>query len=296
MCMRPAARNSDETSGESLELLLDTICNVFGGVIFIAILVALLVNVRSELPEIDGDSVGIQTQYQATRLRTEVKLLTDAVNESQTSIDSLSTEDVMKSINREAQLRADLKHAREQSQRLREWIEAVDQIDNQRLERARAALNAARRDAAESRAALDQTDERNQVIGRLPRERSTGKRQVGMLVKNNRVFWIDFGESARADLPGRSGDVRIEPFDQGVAVHPESRGGFAINDAAAVRSVLDHLNPAQDFFTLFVASDSVDAYRGLRARLTEQGYDYGLSTYDAVEALTLITTDSVQVQ
>ena len=49
--MRRRRRHNDE----SLDLLLDTICNVFGGIIFIAMLVAILTSSQSEL--IRGDSL-----------------------------------------------------------------------------------------------------------------------------------------------------------------------------------------------------------------------------------------------
>ena len=50
-------RRRDSEGSDGLELLLDTICNVFGGIVFIAILVALLTSARNsdvrreQLPE-----------------------------------------------------------------------------------------------------------------------------------------------------------------------------------------------------------------------------------------------------
>lgn len=44
-------RRRRTTSADSLELLLDTICNTFGGVLFIAILVVILLRMTGESEE-----------------------------------------------------------------------------------------------------------------------------------------------------------------------------------------------------------------------------------------------------
>lgn len=72
------SRRLRSTSGNNLELLLDTMCNAFGGVMFIALLLAVL----SEFTEIKSESAPDSTQaklreLEYEKLQNEVQVLSD---------------------------------------------------------------------------------------------------------------------------------------------------------------------------------------------------------------------------
>lgn len=81
------SRRQNHSSGDSFDLFLDTICNTFGGVVFLAILVALLAKTRHDPssqpagPQIDAASLRemrSELDQQTQRLR-EVEMVLDAV-------------------------------------------------------------------------------------------------------------------------------------------------------------------------------------------------------------------------
>lgn len=85
----------------SLELLLDTICNTFGGIVFISMLVVTLLNLSSE--RLDQDVPSAASQLELVRLETQRQAVHDELTrlrrdaENQTSaIDALVSEDVLR--------------------------------------------------------------------------------------------------------------------------------------------------------------------------------------------------------
>ena len=85
----------------SLELLLDTICNTFGGIVFISMLVVTLLNLSSE--RLDRDVPSSASQLELVRLETErqavhdelTRLRRDAENQTN-AIGALVSEDVIR--------------------------------------------------------------------------------------------------------------------------------------------------------------------------------------------------------
>ena len=294
--MRRTRGFNSDNGEDSLELLLDTICNVFGGVIFIAMLVALLVNTPGVVQNVAETAADLSLPSQAMQLRQEAQSLHAAVLDAKSAVELLASDEAVHTLERAAELRRELAAAQARAEQLRSWLDRVRQLDPQRLERAAQALHDAEQAVAAAETLQAQTPQQKFFKGRLPQERSTQKRQVSLLVQGGRIYWIDYGTSKTANLPGRDDDVIIELLGQVLEVRPKAGRGFPIDDVVAATNILNHLDPRNDVFTLFVASDSVAAFRYYRDQLTQRGYQYGLSTFDAADALRLGLTDHVTVQ
>ncbi|WP_417386432.1 hypothetical protein [Gimesia sp.] len=86
-----ARRASAEAKESSLELLLDTICNTFGGVLFIAILVIVLVNMSSrqvnKIPQksrAQQDLELLQLQHDLEQARSQLETLNETASQMET--------------------------------------------------------------------------------------------------------------------------------------------------------------------------------------------------------------------
>ncbi len=88
------------SGNESLELLLDTICNTFGGIIFISLLVVILLNTTSEVissipPTKQSQADLIKADIQRERLTRELRELKNALLQQQEIASSIVTEEVL---------------------------------------------------------------------------------------------------------------------------------------------------------------------------------------------------------
>ena len=77
-------RNSQTADGGSLDLLLDTICNTFGGVLFISLLVVILTNMTAEQVSMEPPEQASQSSLIA--LRRDLESAKDELQRLQTSV------------------------------------------------------------------------------------------------------------------------------------------------------------------------------------------------------------------
>ncbi len=83
-----ARRRSLMSDTSSLELLLDTICNTFGGIVFVSLLVVILVNMSSrETADTPPEPV---TQAEMLKKQTELESLRQDLKELQTTLNQQS--------------------------------------------------------------------------------------------------------------------------------------------------------------------------------------------------------------
>ncbi len=274
---RKTTRRADAEG--SLDLLLDTICNVFGGVIFIAMLVALLVNVEGESAEREAVAAAPSQAREAMEVRQEIATLAAALDEAAASQRLLATDDVVAAMEQEEALRDRLEALRAEIDRADAWLAEARQMEGSGEAEAQRALDGARRRLAEARAERREAEEKPRPAGRLPREQGTDLRQVAFLLEGGRLYWVEVGASGRALLPGRAGDASVRETPGGYALTPVRGRGFAVDDAAAA-DVLNGLDARRDYFFLMVADDSVGVFQAWRDRITDLGFRYGLLIYE----------------
>ena len=279
--------------GDSLELLLDTVCSMFGAITLIAILVGLLANtgapnssakhasaemtirkiavaeadlkdaeaLKDRLPKPDGSKMA---EFVA-----EKKRLENALQEARV--------DQMKSV-------GDLQDsANEQGTELnKEW---------KKLEEERKTIQRHVTEESNAIKAQDENSERLQlrfkVLGglieqekarrvarlRFPRERENVRQSYPIICKFGRIYPVH-------DAAMRDNTRTIEwvTEDRGkVSLPIEAEGWTTIKDEPAINAMLRDLSSSNFYAVFIVFPDSFDVYHELRDRVTASNMDFGLS-------------------
>ena len=303
------------TQSDSTGLLLDTVCNVFGGIILIALLVALLAqetesqlkldvnpDARMELLKRRVDRINAENKRVRAKnaeMEKELAALTDpaigklldtleaskqelarmrnslVTKQRELEISNLDLEDILENLE-QAKAEADAELAREESQSLR--IEAqLSQFKQQEQE-----LTAQRKAAKEKQT----------VRLRLPKERTTGKEQVWVLVRHGRLYptylrqgsrearneksikWTDTTLSQKADpIPGKGLNVI------------ENRDGW--------KTYLRQLNPRSEFVAFVVWPDSYKAFNVAKLSVLSRGMIYGLEMRESSQDISFSSEGTV---
>ena len=165
------SRNDDS----SLELLLDTMCNAFGGVMFIAILLAVLVSLRSAVqpPAVDNAERLSRLRQELEMLRNELSRRTEEQRELERRTLEMSSDPRLRLLNEITFLEQKLKE-RTLQKRLAEKEHALarSELENARIETVKATL--ARQKEEEHRKSLEKRrDERRKELEKLKSETSS---------------------------------------------------------------------------------------------------------------------------
>lgn len=275
-------RRRDSHNEDSLELLLDTICNVFGGIIFIAMLVALLTSARSHEaaeshPRQAGELVPavelVEAQFRVDQYRAALDELIQTLSvlgeggldQSLANLDAIAA----------AQQSADAR--REAMER---WLAAFEVSQRQRDDDLTSKLAAAQSQLKELERKLEAVEAEQKVELRLPMARQTNKIQVILLLKGGKAYVVPAGRTQQR-MQGFSGDVTISPLPGGIAVQPQPNGGTAadatLEQSDWFRKLMSIVNPQQFQLDCFVYSDTVAGFSAFRAVAMRRGFEYGLT-------------------
>lgn len=283
------------TQNDSLDLLLDTICNAFGGIVLIAILITLLTSdtkerLREAVTSADRELVERQIaslqsdikeaeEYlsrQATVVSVDPNLaarLEDAKAALQTAKDnntqawSAWEKAAVKASGKDPEADKVLGDKVSLASRLSRLNTETDAL-NQKLERLKnrfAALRAERSDILSRRA--------EQL--RLPKEQPERGGNVFILLKQNEIFPLLVAEGGDLTLNDYSLDWR-DLGEDSVEVTPLVGKGISPSSAgASLGQTLDLLKREGKYAALSVDSKSAEAYRALRAELLRRSVPFG---------------------
>ncbi len=279
MKRRPGIENS------SLELLLDTICNTFGGIIFLAILVAILLQMSNSDT---SDSVESATQQMMKDLQgrestiaAELTRLRKMVEQQNQLIDKLPTAED------QAILEKVLRQRRTKSQLVSRRLESLGEINSLELKVGRIAQELAKLDAAKIAAQrridtlekeLKAETQRRTTETKLPFLRDTKKREVALVLVQGRLRVLP--------KPGTKLGFNTDEFDivtnndRLSSVRPKAGQGTPVlpngqsRDALSARLVGFQKN--QDYLAVFVWHDSFDKFRELQHVMVDRGFEYRL--------------------
>ncbi len=278
-------RRVDEPA-DSLELLLDTICNVFGGVILVAILVVLQTQDAAQTVAlvVAADLRLKQAEYEVGKAARELASL-------QAELAAASSE--------AAQLAPEL----EAAVRKGEFLDAIEAAERQ-LERERQAAAAARRARLEAEARAEAERERTRRLGRAAEETraragavpeafrrdvrlpmwhdQAAPFQRSLLIDGDQVYALP--EACHAEALGVRFATRYRPRNgAGLRVHD------ATTSAAAFAELLSGHTPRGTFVSFWVTdrTESFEVFQLLRAVALERTFEYTVSAYDRAEGLVL---------
>ncbi|WP_437206326.1 hypothetical protein [Planctomicrobium sp. SH664] len=272
---------------DSLELLLDTICNTFGGVLFIAILVVILLRLSGNSEEVPAADPSVTQQ-----LQDELHLLNErrmqlheiAQNQSRTLselvpadrkqlLETLNVEEARhSSLSNEVQSARERLSALQQDQETLEWTVRQKQTELQQAQARNEQLQTELDNERQSR-----HQELRTSILRSP----GGKRQVGVVLQYGRLYiWHQY------DASGFSSGLNTADFlvlDRGLlqtVTTPNPTAGVVVDGSSASRQqILKSLlkfRPAVQYLAVIVRPDSYGSFRYLRDALTEGGFEYQL--------------------
>lgn len=289
------------TGDSSLELLLDTITNTFGGVLFLAILVSLLL--RTASPTASSQSAAaaaisvseqaayevrlVDLQDQLARLQRPRTPDLASVSDSQPDTSKEEAERLSAELAAAVHERATIALHTAASQREREAaMEEIARLVDRRavaaeqLSRAKAAMNAA---MAESKRLVQArlTLERNskpttieQTVG-MPTLRETQKQQVAVLLRFGRLYMTHRWKDGVRLGPNPDHFV-VTPGTPPVA-RPKPGAGIAVSAETVTSELRRLLRPfpeARWVVAVVVFHDSFVEFQILKQAIVEAGYEY----------------------
>jgi hypothetical protein len=302
-------KRHSHTDIDSLDLMLDTVCDIFGGIIFIAMLVTILTTFTSSV--IRAQTKDQRQTLDQIRQSTQLQSLTDQVDslrESAAAADALSAfERDPKSITDEAQRLAAQKRiqerlkkeeeARRETQRAMENIQASREEIQRKITEYQAWLKTHKSKVTdghkELQARLDDTLQKaqeaqfkladytssRQLQTRLPVEQVSKKDQISMILRYGKVFL--FTDSLPTQFQERfKGQIAHTPM-----LYPRFQAqaiqdmGITVPEAALPAELLEIFKtcpPSAFSINMFVYPDSVAAYRTIRTLGLASGYQYQL--------------------
>jgi len=301
------ARRSDLGS-DSMDLLLDTICNVFGGIILMAILVVLQTQTSlGRIPEPKAEDV--QRAIEAKRLRFECERLGGrAAGLAQHRDEVAGTFQATTSPTGErlADAQSEFRKAIDDAHRRIKMAEADvaasrrDKDKNDDLLRtAESSLKGKQGEVKSLEKEVEQLSAASSRQVRLPHRRGVvvGEAKY-FLIMGGRAYYVGYRHRGHHHLHVEADDVADPPpaiYEQTVRITPRLGGGFAVPENTQRGDAVDRLvnayRPANDYFVFLVCNDSPSfaAFQRFKAAVVASGFHHVVYT-------TIPVGDSITVQ
>jgi hypothetical protein len=289
----------------SLELLLDTITNTFGGILFIAILVSLMLRSTSEQVWEEAARHEPMTPLEAARLevhledlRTEAELLQKRIAAKPPAREgdgddrparefAAAAAALQTALDDRAAAAASVIELQQQAAESRQRVAEIKEAQANAGQRAVAAeqqVADAREEAAKlAKAILALEQAAAEVIERtvsLPNLRPSTKNEVGLYLRFDHVFQMHAWQGQRRLGPNTEQFVVLpvagEDGVQQVA-RPKPGAGLPVTAATVRQTLRDLLRPfppGRFVVGLIVFDDSFDVFQLVKAAIVEAGYEY----------------------
>ena len=275
------------SSGDSLDLLLDTICNTFGGILFISMLVVILVNaasqdVSSSLPtQVDHQRL-VESRRQLSDMTIKLDSLRRAVRQTEQLRDRFTDAEGQAVID-DLQVLQDttelLHETRDAS--LGELAETQELINETAREtaRLRVAMRNAQQDLAATQRQLESEVALRSRTSKVPRQKTTTRQQAPFFLKAGRLCSYANVDS-RGNLSRNETEVRLlEEGGKTFAVPVGGAGLMVKPDGSNVDEVTRRLEPFDEskyFIAIVVWDDSFEQFQIIKDAAVRGNYEYQL--------------------
>jgi|GEM_PF-1680307 len=268
-------RGRDTATFGSLDLLLDTICNAFGGIVFIALLLAVL---TQNIPEAaDGTYTEGSFPPSVLKLRSDLRMLEE---ETERLVKQVSEQD-------EPENQNPLSEMDQEIMALRAKVLSLEQVTQsgateisrteKEIAEAKQEIRELEKERKKITAKMERRRKENTEIRRLPVSQPSppGARQYWMVVQKGRLHLISTLDGESAYYP----EVIIlekEPDQITVTVLHE-RGQFLGTGSerrGKLKSFFDQTAPGQVVVQLIVDTESFKEFNYLKDQLVKKGYPY----------------------
>jgi hypothetical protein len=281
-----------KTPNDSLYLLLDTLCNAFGGIILLAVLVVLLTSKEKSQSATSGDS---QEMVQR-RLALAQANLQQAL-QLQTSLQANAKDERWKTqvsllANRQ-QMQNEIKTIRElAAQNAKELDASASSDPAERMKALNSQLAAAQTRKAETEnslaAAHDNVKRLNTRLAglekqasdlvneslrqlRLPKEHETSKRVIYVIARYGRIY-----ACRNSDLSRNEKDIQWNSTRTSETAEPKRGMGIdPVGNAAGLKSYFKNLSEKSVYVAFCVFEDSFPVFIRAKQIATESGLSYG---------------------
>ncbi|MDB6006345.1 MAG: hypothetical protein JWR15_3332 [Prosthecobacter sp.] len=282
------------STNESLDLLLDTLCNVFGGIILISCLLALLTTHKTPAPGDPTEMSAAQGRLLAERLeaaRTELaglkKLSKKMKDTGQDKLQALiqerdelqATQDRLRKL-QPALTNSDTSMSKDPTGDITELRSEVKALDI-KIADAKARKDAAQekgRDLAAKiqsiRSQIASNDDKQVEHVRFPKEREITKTPLNILLKYGALYPLV--NATGENFPGLK---RINKGDESFEAIPKKSEGILMTDKPTVLRLLASYKRSGGYVSLNVYPDSFETFRAFKELILEAGLDYGFDVY-----------------
>jgi len=278
-------RRRSTDSGDSLEMLLDTVCNVFGGVIFVAMLIAILTSQTSEAIVTDhrATTTAVKEQRAVNATHARIANLRSSLDEITKTSQTIGTGESKRAQQILELIEQRQEEATKRIEAARQWLDRFAELESEAVEGLDRRLAQATSDMKEQEEETRQVRDAKTIQGRLPVERQTQKTQILFIVWKGQAYAVPLGAGRALLLAGGMGEdveVDMKPAIGAIIIMPTPGKGIAITaqfkDNQRIAQLMDLLKSDQHFFDLYVTADSVDAFNQLRQFVTAKGFSYNV--------------------
>ncbi len=292
---------------DSLDLLLDTLCNVFGGIIMIACLLAMLsrphASKESTAPENPTDhESGILLEKRIEMAQAELdglqKLRAQLQSEDDPSLRPLihqlgalrktaqklreekATQDEITTL----KLKQKVRDSGNEIARLREQEQEIERklgVANRHAEAAAQMQQALQKKLVDLQLELDDVNQLKIEKLRFPRERVINKTASPIIIQYGQVFPL-------YDITGKPNPRVSQVHSVNGTFTAFAKKGEGLSPtlhAAALRDILKQLGGGNRYLTLYIYPDSYATFRELKKLIYEVGVDYGMNLREANSVL-----------
>ncbi|PHS08275.1 MAG: hypothetical protein COA78_12945 [Blastopirellula sp.] len=296
-------KSTDPT--ESLDLLLDTITNTFGGIVFIAILIVILLK-KQDLPT-DLAQPSVSTQAAVERevlgLETTKQQLTSSLQSARTNFEQFVSDDLSSSLFQIAELENEKSRLIQSKQKSRQEInksvsqsaELQTKLDSFKQQQSKLSLAIKKGELS-----LEKELETRTTTGTLPRERTTFKSSMIMIVKEGELFQFETRDGAI--LPGVNWtnfkETSLATCDiywstKNLSLSAKIGTGIPLSNAKKLDDLFSKFQPNRYFISIAIWGDSFKEFRLLKKSLVSQGFEYKLILRNPGERVSIGSSSQV---
>ena len=281
-----------KTPSDSLYLLLDTLCNAFGGIILLAVLVVLLTSKEKSQSATSSDAQEmLQRQLDLAQANLQKSHQLSASLQAKADDEKWQRQITLLSTRKE--LQDELQQIQESIAQSRKELEvsgAADPAERLKLLNRQFAAAQARKLETQNRlAAAEENSKRlkqrlndldkqaatlineSQRPLRLPREYQTGKRVIYVIARYGRIYLC-----RNSDLSRNETDINwTSSLDRDVAEPIRGRGIDPMLDPGVVKSFLNHQSRETIYLVFCVFEDSFPAFLRAKQIAVDAGFAYG---------------------
>lgn len=298
-------RRRSQTS--SLDLFLDTICNAFGGIMFISILISILIQMRGNPNDTTAKSDGVtetealDKQKKVEQLQQQIRVLTETVSDRERLLFNEESKESNALLAQKEKLVKELEKAQLAQQSLLATTASKDiaiqkaQRDLQELE---TRLTDARIAVSERSKELEESLDAVETTTTLPKVSTTLKGNLMFAMRYGKLFLITDTEG-NGDHGINSQHASALDLGVGVQIRLKQSAGWTLDSAQdflKFKRVLDNHPNSNTFISVAVFSDSHSEFSKLKAKLITMQYDYDLLPLDNPDTLMIVTGGSATVQ